>query len=492
MKRVIVVGAGVGGLTTAAVLSKAGLDVTVLEAHIYPGGCAGTFFHQGYRFDAGATLAGGFYPGGPMDLVRLAAGVETWDTRPSNPTMLVHLPHSPAIPRWSDERRWSARQKAFGKEAEAFFRWQETTADALWALALRGVPWPPQSPAEVGELLMKVLVWAAKDPVRHLNPGIMADAFRPASARLRKASDNLRLFIDAQLLISAQATSQQANAMYAASALDLPRRGVVQITGGMGGISTQLASALERQGGRLHLRKRVVRVHPTRHDTFRVEVERGDAFEAEIVVFNLPPWNIRTLLDIPLPTTIRRLPPYPDRGWGAFMIYMGVDDAVIPEGFAHHHQILQGRPLAEGNSIFLSISPAWDHQRAPTGKRAITISTHTQLDPWWHASQMGQQFLTAKRLTMQSRVLKGVEALLPGIQAHTDLLLDATPITFNYFTGRERGWVGGFPQINLFQGLPPRLSQNVWMVGDSIFPGQSTAAVALGGLRVAQTVLTRL
>jgi len=31
---------------------------------------------------------------------------------------------------------------------------------------------------------------------------------------------------------------------------------------------------------------------------------------------------------------------------------------------------------------------------------------------------------------------------------------------------------------------------NLWMVGDSIFPGQSTAAVALGGLRVAQAVLS--
>jgi hypothetical protein len=30
---------------------------------------------------------------------------------------------------------------------------------------------------------------------------------------------------------------------------------------------------------------------------------------------------------------------------------------------------------------------------------------------------------------------------------------------------------------------------NVWMVGDSIFPGQSTAAVALGGLRVARAIL---
>ena len=69
MKHVVVVGAGIGGLSAAAVLARAGLDVTVLEAHIYAGGCAGTFFHQGYRFDAGATLAAGFNPGGPMNLL---------------------------------------------------------------------------------------------------------------------------------------------------------------------------------------------------------------------------------------------------------------------------------------------------------------------------------------------------------------------------------------------------------------------------------------
>ena len=38
MNRIVVVGAGIGGLTTAALLAKAGLDVTVLEAHVYPGG----------------------------------------------------------------------------------------------------------------------------------------------------------------------------------------------------------------------------------------------------------------------------------------------------------------------------------------------------------------------------------------------------------------------------------------------------------------------
>ena len=68
------IGAGVGGLVAAACLARSGANVTVLEAQSYVGGCAGTFFRKRYRFDAGATVAAGFGPGGPMEsLARLAA-----------------------------------------------------------------------------------------------------------------------------------------------------------------------------------------------------------------------------------------------------------------------------------------------------------------------------------------------------------------------------------------------------------------------------------
>lgn len=68
-------------------------------------------------------------------------------------------------------------------------------------------------------------------------------------------------------------------------------------------------------------------------------------------------------------------------------------------------------------------------------------------------------------------------------------MLPGTPVTFQRYTGRRWGWVGGFPQTSLFGALGPRLGRGLWLVGDSIFPGQSTPAVALGGMRVARAVL---
>ncbi|MFN8595893.1 MAG: hypothetical protein U0559_06885, partial [Anaerolineae bacterium] len=66
--------------------------------------------------------------------------------------------------------------------------------------------------------------------------------------------------------------------------------------------------------------------------------------------------------------------------------------------------------------------------------------------------------------------------------------LPGTPLTFERFTRRVDGMVGGFPQHNLFTAWSPRIDRRLWLVGDSIFPGQSTAAVSLGALRVADEV----
>lgn len=55
-RHVIVVGAGPGGLTSAALLAKAGLRVTVLERLPHPGGRTSNFTVNGFRFDLGPTF----------------------------------------------------------------------------------------------------------------------------------------------------------------------------------------------------------------------------------------------------------------------------------------------------------------------------------------------------------------------------------------------------------------------------------------------------
>ena len=487
MKRVIVIGAGIGGLTTAAALSRFGFDVHVLEAQVIPGGCAGTFYHKGYRFDAGATLAGGFFPGGPMDQIAETVGIKNWPVRTADPAMVVHLPDGQQVVRWGDERRYEEYRSAFGEAAERFFGWQEKTADAMWAFASMLPAWPPTSIQDWIELLTKGAHWLRDGFPDRLSADLIADFFRPVRTHLEGSPEKLRLFTDAQLLISAQTTSEKANALYGASALDLPRRGVVHVKGGVGAIAETLVNAIRANGGRVSFRRTVSQILIKNGRPMGVRVERGGVLPAEIVIANLTPWNLVKLLDH-VPSRLMNLPVRPVSGWGAFMAYVGFEEGVLPDNFPLHHQLIIREPLGEGNSLFVSISPEWDQSRAPGGKRAMTISTHTNYHRWWELYKKDLLAYEDRKQEYLKLILARVENALPGLQQAADLVLPGTPLTFERYTKRALGWVGGFPQIDLTHVYGPRVLPNLWMVGDSIFPGQSIASVGLGGLRVATNI----
>lgn len=55
-KKIIIVGAGLSGLTAAAYLSRKGYHVTILESSSEIGGRAKSFHYKGYRFDLGASM----------------------------------------------------------------------------------------------------------------------------------------------------------------------------------------------------------------------------------------------------------------------------------------------------------------------------------------------------------------------------------------------------------------------------------------------------
>ena len=55
MKKIVIIGAGYGGLTAAALLAKEGHSVTVIEKNEQPGGKASLLVKDGFRFDMGPS-----------------------------------------------------------------------------------------------------------------------------------------------------------------------------------------------------------------------------------------------------------------------------------------------------------------------------------------------------------------------------------------------------------------------------------------------------
>ena len=175
---------------------------------------------------------------------------------------------------------------------------------------------------------------------------------------------------------------------------------------------------------------------------------------------------------------------------GAFMAYIGLEADNATAAAPLHQQALRAEPLGEGNSLFLSLSLADDPGRAPAGHRALTVSTHTRLVPWWELFRHDRSAYEARKEEYTEHLLEGAEIALPGLKSAARLVLPGTPVSFQRFTHRSEGWVGGFPQTRLNRAWAPNLGRGMWLVGDSIFPGQSVLATALGGRRVAAAVAT--
>lgn len=491
--QVAIIGAGVGGLTTAALLAQAGYRVSVFEAQTYPGGSASTFTHKGYRLDSGATVAGGFQQNGPHAVLGRMLNIN-WPVHQHDPAWVVHLPDR-VVRMCQDNEDVLAKFPA----SERFWQQQRSIADSAWQISAEGLPWPPQDFAELLQLTQ--VGWRHFPQDMRLAPYVLQSVYERLRHLALHYDPVFVRFLDASLLISAQATSKRVNALYGATALDLTRQGVYHVEGGIGKIAQTLADKVCELGGQIYYRHFVTKIAIENGRALGVYAKKGRRatqnvlFPADFVVANTTPWSLESLLGEQVPRSLKREIQGREATYGAFVLHLGVRADGLPQDTADHHQIVRtiDGPMGEGETLFLSMSPEWDTARAPNGMRAVTVSTHTRIDRWWKLLETDYQAYQNAKHKMAETIINRIDEVILGFKAATELILPGSPVTYEFYTLRQQGMVGGFPQTSLFRARGPRTGiANLRLVGDSIFPGQSTAAVTLGGIRVANDVMRHL
>lgn len=65
-QHIVIIGAGLGGLICGYILSRSGYRTTIIEQHHSVGGCLQSFVRAGVKFDTGMHYIGGMEPGDPL------------------------------------------------------------------------------------------------------------------------------------------------------------------------------------------------------------------------------------------------------------------------------------------------------------------------------------------------------------------------------------------------------------------------------------------
>jgi C-3',4' desaturase CrtD len=483
----IVVGGGMGGLATAALAQRRGLRVALLESHTRLGGCAGWFPRDPYTFDAGATALMGMGPGEPIAALLDDIGVEFSAELTSS--YRVHLPDR-TFDITADTRRFEEALVATfpgrAKPRRMFWRLQVAVGATLFRAAC-GVPrLPARSPGDLAHDLRILGVG-----------GLLAAATWAVTVR-----DVLRLFgldddipfrsmIAMLLQDTAQAGPETVPFANAAACLHAYRAGMGRPRGGMKALAEGIGGRFAALGGDLRIATLVDRVVPREGGGFVVETRRGHRLATRQVAFNLPLDRAAALLRWPLEGRLASGERRARAIWSAVTAYIAIDRRAVPDDTPLFHQVLRryDGPIHDGNNVLISLSPVEDEAYGPAEVRVASLSTHTSPEHW-HALDKATH--AAKKAEFADRFAEALDRALPGASealAHVEM---ATPRSFTRYTRRARGAVGGAPvsrrNSNFFAVPSDILGRDLWIVGDSVFPGQGTMAVVLSAIRVVERI----
>jgi 1-hydroxycarotenoid 3,4-desaturase len=278
--RIVVIGAGMGGLAAAAKLAHAGCAVTVIETQSYPGGKMRTVDSPAGPVDAGPTVMTMRHV---FDALFGDCGERLEDHVTLHREHLLarhYWPDGATLDLFDDPERSAEAVRAFaGARGEADFRAFSRRAARLYA-AFEGPMMLAPEP-KLGAMTAHVL----KDP------GLV-----PVMAPLSTLASSLRRqFTDPRLrqLFGRYATYVGGSPFASPAVLALiwsaEEKGVWRVEGGMHRLAHALAGLGERQGVRFRFGARATRVERQSGAVTAVQLQDGERIPCDRVVFNGDP-----------------------------------------------------------------------------------------------------------------------------------------------------------------------------------------------------------
>lgn len=484
---VIVVGSGIGGLTAASLLARAGKSVMVLESHDRPGGYAHGFNRKKYHFDSGVHLISGCGPRGyrggqviykVLQSLGLDDAIQFISIDPFchgyYPGFTARLPQS---------------LDAFVVTLAQMFPDEQEGLRALTCLCL-----------QVAEEI------AIADEVMTEVDYDRAEQLMPALFKYRKATlnDIAKQFIKDPKLLAVFATnwpylglppSQVSFVYWSAMFIGYMVDGAYYCKGGFQQLANTLVKGLRHYGGEIRFKSPVDNIVIENNRVVGV-LAKGQRLSASVVISNadLRHTVFEMIGEQYFPSRFIQRIKKMQHSLSIFVVYIATDIDlatldIAPElfcyrDFNHDHNFACS---SNGEITWLSITAPTlvDPDLAPAGQHLLMLTT---LLPY-QATNSWQQAKPGYMETM----LKIAGRYIPELENHILFIESGSPATLLRYTqnyqGAAYGWDVSPPQTGTARIQNQSPVKGLYFAGHWTAPGGGVYGVSISGVQAAQKVL---
>lgn len=511
----LVIGSGIGGLTTAALLSELGWRVAVFEQHYTAGGCTHSYDREGYEWDVGVhyvgDMGGRTMPRRLMDF--LTGGELEWAP------MDDHYDRYFIGDRTYDVVAGKARFREqllgyFPREAPAIDRYFELLAEVARGMRsfTLGRTLPPWLATIANPLLRRLLPAGFRRTTWEVLSGLTDDPELIAVLTGQWGDYGLPPKRSSFVIHALVARHYMHGGFYPA--------------GGASRIGETILPRIRRAGGEVFTYARVREVLVRQGRACGVVMDDGTAIDASCVISGAGAFNTFTKL---VPPALARRHGY-DRllqnvrpSIGHIGVYIGLKATAAELGLprtnfwiypSHDYDADLDRFIADPTGpfpvVYLSFPSAKDpdFERRHPGRATIEIVAPAPFEIFerWAGTRWGKRgddYDTFKA-SLGERLLEHLYDKLPQLRGRVDYWEVSTPLSMEWFCGWPRGELYGLDHD------PARLQQDwlrpqtripgLWLTGQDIMScgvsgammGGMAAATAIAGMRRMQPLMKRI
>ncbi len=496
----IIVGGGVSGLSFGALLESQKLKHQVFESHYLPGGCASFFKRGKYLFDAGATTLSGLSPGRPLwnfyqkihsdfpnQTVKIDPGIvvhfqdESISLGSNIEKTVKELSH---LLKFSEENSSDELRKFLFDEFKFHqLLWEFATLyKAFPNFSIHNLPSYLHRRTFLSILKLPKIVRYFTNSYEQIFPDVLKNASR---------YPDFQKILNEVFMITAQNQLHDTPALFSNMALFYPSDTHYP----MGGMKAFVEDLSKHCSLELKTKVESIIFHK---DHFEIHIIKNNRNREQIysqkITWTAPLFNLRTVLsntdlkslEIPLTNEYEIMPQKILEGmWSAFTVYMAIQGLTMNDRNSLYHQIhfSENETSHHGlTSLFVSFSHSNDRNKSPDDSVTLTASVHLKSEQF-HLALSKEDYLRKKNYYHNVIVQKICDTF--HIEGKNILHQESgTPRTFQNFTNRYNGLVGGIPfslkrPWNSYQ-TSYTANKYFTLLGDTVFPGQGIVSCNLG------------